>query len=436
MKFSFNRKEDINQSINIVVPNEEVEKLVAEKLKTAQKDSKLKGFRKGKAPLDVVTNIYGPEIRQEVIFDLATKSFHRQAEEQDLKIVSRPNLVPEKMEEGKDVKLKATFEVYPEISIGNLSRLSYVKPNCSITGDDLDKTILNLQKRMSEWKPSDQPSNEGDQVKINFIGKIDGEEFEGGSANDFPIELGSKSMIEGFEEGLVGLKKDQEKTLELKFPNDYGKKELAAKPVTFEIKVIEISKAILPELNEDFFKGTGIEAKDAEDYKKQVLGKLEEDLENILKGKVRQSLYDALVGANEFDVPKAMINSEISNMKLDMARRMGMDPKEIKEDLFPNETFEDEALKRVKIGMLLNKIIEENEFKPDPEKVKEIIEERARNYKDPQQVISYFYSDEEQLKNIESISLEEQVVELLIASAKPNEEELTYEECISGNHQG
>ena len=436
MKFSFNRKAEINQSLDIVVPNKEVEKLVAEKLKIAQKDSKLKGFRKGKAPLDVVTNIYGPEIRQEVIFDLATKSFHKQAEDQDLRIVSRPNLIPEKMEEGKDVKFKATFEVYPEISVGSLSRLSYTKPNCTITDEDLDKTVLNLQKRMSKWEPSDTVSEDGDQVKINFIGKIDGEEFEGGSANDFPIELGSKSMIEGFEDGLIGLKKDEEKTLELKFPDDYGKPELASKSVSFEVKVIEISRAVLPDLNEEFFKGTGIEAKDTEDYKKQVLVKLEEDLDNILKGKVRQNLYDSLVEANEFDVPKAMIDSEISNMKLDTSRRMGMDPKDMKEELFPNEMFEEEALKRVKVGMLLNKIIEDNEFKPDPDKVKEIIEERAKNYKEPQQVINYFYSDEEQLKNIESISLEEQVVDLLASSAKSKEEELTYEECISGNYQG
>ena len=436
MKFSFNRKAEINQSLDIVVPNKEVEKLVAEKLKIAQKDSKLKGFRKGKAPLDVVTNIYGPEIRQEVIFDLATKSFHKQAEDQDLRIVSRPNLIPEKIEEGKDVKFKATFEVYPEISVGSLSRLSYTKPNCTITDEDLDKTVLNLQKRMSKWEPSDTVSEDGDQVKINFIGKIDGEEFEGGSANDFPIELGSKSMIEGFEDGLIGLKKDEEKTLELKFPDDYGKPELASKSVSFEVKVIEISRAVLPDLNEEFFKGTGIEAKDTEDYKKQVLVKLEEDLDNILKGKVRQNLYDSLVEANEFDVPKAMIDSEISNMKLDTSRRMGMDPKDMKEELFPNEMFEEEALKRVKVGMLLNKIIEDNEFKPDPDKVKEIIEERAKNYKEPQQVINYFYSDEEQLKNIESISLEEQVVDLLASSAKSKEEELTYEECISGNYQG
>jgi trigger factor len=164
--------------------------------------------------------------------------------------------------------------------------------------------------------------------------------------------------------------------------------------------------------------------------------KLDEDLQNILKGKVKQSLFDSLLDANEFEVPASMISSEISNMKQDTARRMGMDPKDMKEDLFPSETFEEEALKRVKIGMLLNKIIEDSELKPNAEKVKEIIEERAKNYKEPQQVINYFYSDDEQLKNIESISLEEQVVDLLTSSAKSNEEELTYEECISGNYQG
>ena len=177
MKFSFKSKVDINQSLPIVVLNKDIEEQVLIKLKKAQKESKLKGFRKGKAPLDVVEGIYGPEIRQDVLWDLASKSFAKLAEEKDLKIVSRPNLIPEKIEEGKDVKFKATFEVYPEISLGGLSKLSYTNTNCKISEEDLDKTIVNLQKRMSKWEPSEEPSKEGDQVKINFIGKIDSEEF-------------------------------------------------------------------------------------------------------------------------------------------------------------------------------------------------------------------------------------------------------------------
>ena len=433
MKF-FKSKADINQSLDIVVPSAEIEEQVKLKLKAAQKDSKLKGFRKGKAPMDVVTSIYGPEIRQEVLWDLASKSFSKQAQEKDLKIVSRPNLVPEKLEEGKDAKFKATFEVYPEVSLAKMNKISYTNYLCQISDDDLDKTVQNLQKRLSQWEPTDEISQEGDQVKINFIGKIDGEEFEGGTAEDFTVEIGSKSMIEGFEDGLVGLKKGDSKTLELKFPEDYGKKELASKPVNFETQVNEVLKAKLPELNSEFFKSTGIEAEDIDSYKTEIRSKLEEDLVNILDGKIKQSLYDALLDANEFEVPSAMIESEVSNMKQDTARRMGLDPKDMNPDLFPDETFTEEATKRVKVGILLNTMIQERELKPDADKVKEIIEERAKNYKDPQQVINYFYSDDEQLRNIESISLEEQVVDILKEEAKSTDENITYEDCVSGTY--
>ena len=198
------------------------------------------------------------------------------------------------------------------------------------------------------------------------------------------------------------------------------------------VKVKEVSKPSLPELNEEFFKSTGIEVTSLEDYKKEVRSKLEEDLKNLLRNKTKQSVFDALSEKNDFEIPKAMIESEVANMRNDTARRMGMDPKEIDQELFPASTFEEEAAKRVKIGILLNKIIEEKDLKPDSDKVKEIIEERAASYKEPQQVINYFYSDEEQLKNIESISLEEQVIDILLSEAKASEEIISYEECVNG----
>ena len=434
MKFSFKSKVDINQDLQIVVPNKDIQEQVLIKLKAAQKDSKLKGFRKGKAPMDVVESIYGPEIRQDVLWDLASKTFSKIAQEKDLKIVSRPNLIPEKIEEGKDAKFKATFEVYPEVSLSKMSKISYTNFSCEISDDDLDKTITNLQKRMSQWETSTEASKDGDQVKISFVGKIEGEEFEGGTAEDFTVEIGSKSMIEGFEEGLIGLIAGDNKILELTFPDDYGKSDLASKPVNFETQVKEVLSPKLPELNEEFFKSTGIESDNIESFKKEVKTKLEEDLINILNGKIKQSLFDALLIANDFEVPSAMVDSEVSNMKQDTARRMGMDPKDMNEDLFPNETFTEEATKRVKVGILLNKIIEDKELKPDADKVKEIIEERAKNYKDPQQVINYFYSDDEQLRNIESISLEEQVVEIIKSEAKSVDENISYEDCVSGTY--
>ena len=315
-----------------------------------------------------------------------------------------------------------------------MSKISYTNFLCEITEEDLDKTITNLQKRMSQWVPSKDKSKSGDQVKIDFVGKIEGEEFEGGTAEDFTVEIGSKSMIEGFEDGLIGFEAGEKTMLELKFPDDYGKKDLASKPVCFETKINEVLRSKLPELNEEFFKGTGIETDNIEAFKKEVRSKLEEDLKNIINGKVKQSLFDALLQANDFKVPSSMIDSEVSNMKHETARRMGMDPKDLKEDLFPDETFKEEATKRVKVGILLNKIIEDKELKPDGDKVKEIIEERAKNYKDPQQVINYFYSDDEQLRNIESISLEEQVVEAIKVEAKSIDENISYEDCVSGTY--
>ena len=244
MKFSFKSNTDINQSLEIVVPIKDIEEQVSSKLKAAQKDSKLKGFRKGKAPLDVVTSIYGPEIRQDVLWDLASKTFSKIAQEKDLKIVSRPNLIPEKIEEGKDAKFKATFEVYPEVKLSKMSKVSYTNYLCEITEDDLDNTITNLQKRLSQWEPVDEVSKSGDQVKINFVGKIDGEEFEGGTADDFSVELGSKSMIEGFEDGLIGLKKGDKKSFALDYDDNFKTPQVAGKNVSFDIEVSEVREKI------------------------------------------------------------------------------------------------------------------------------------------------------------------------------------------------
>ena len=433
MKFSFGNKNDIEQSITISIPADDIQKQVKTKLNSAQRSAKIKGFRKGKAPIDVVKKMYEPEIRQDVINDAVIKKFYELVEEKNFKPVGRPNLIPERMEIEKDVIFKATFEVYPEISLGNLSRLSYTRAVSSVEEEDVNKTIENIRKRMCAWEPKEGNSSSGDQIKIDFVGKIDEEEFEGGSAKSFVVEIGSKSMIEGFEDGLIGLKKADKKDLNLTFPEDYGKTELASKKVVFNVEVKEVLKPKLPALNEEFFKSTGLEAKNPDEFKEEIKNKLEEDLTNLIENKSKSSILDSLREAHVFEVPNAMIESEVNNMRQDAARRVGMDPKEMNEDLFPKETFQEEAKKRVSVGVILNKIIEEKGIKADGERVRKMIEDRASMYKEPQQVISWFYSNEDQLRSIESISLEEQVIEILLSEANAVEEELTYEECVTGH---
>ena len=434
MKFSFGNKNDIEQSITISIPADDIQKLVKTKLNSAQRSAKIKGFRKGKAPIDVVKKMYEPEIRQDVINDAVIKKFYELVEEKNFKPIGRPNLVPERIEIEKDIIFKATFEVYPEISLGNLSRLSYTKAMSSVAEEDVNKTIENIRKRMCAWEPKGGNSSSGDQIKIDFVGKIDEEEFEGGSAKDFVVEIGSKSMIEGFEDGLIGLKKSDNKDLNLTFPEDYGKTELASKKVVFNVEVKEVLKPKLPALNEEFFKSTGLEAKNTNEFKKEIKNKLDEDLKNIIENKSKSSILDSLREAHVFEVPSAMIESEVNNMRQNAARRVGMDPKDMNEDLFPKETFIEEAKKRVSVGVILNKIIEEKGIKADGERVRKMVEDRASMYKEPQQVVNWFYSNEEQLRSIESISLEEQVIEILLSEANAVEEELTYEECVTGHN--
>ena len=433
MRFSFGNKNEVEQSLTITVAAEDIENQVKGKLNSAQKTAKIKGFRKGKAPIDVVKKMYEPEIRQDVVNDSVIKKFYELVEKQNLKVVGRPNLTPERLEIEKDVIFKATFEVYPEISLGSLSRLSYTKTVSSVTEEDVNKTIENIRKRMCSWETKEDISSSGDQIKIDFIGKIDNEEFEGGSAKDFVVEIGSKSMIEGFEEGLIGLKRADKKDLDLTFPEDYGKKDLASKRVVFSVEVKEVLKPKLPALNEEFFKSTGIEVKNLKEFEKEIRTKLQEDLENLIKNKSKASVLDSIREANVFEIPSAMIESEVNHMREDAARRVGMDPKDLKDDLFPKETFEEEAKKRVSVGIILNKIIEEKGLKADGDRVRKLIEDRAAMYKEPQQVVNWFYSNEEQLRSIESISLEEQVLEILLSEASAIEEELTYEECVTGN---
>jgi len=434
MKFSFGNKNDVEQSITISIPADDIQKQVKTKLNSAQRSAKIKGFRKGKAPIDVVKKMYEPEIRQDVINDAVIKKFYELVEEKNFKPVGRPNLVPERIEMEKDIIFKATFEVYPEISLGNLSRLSYTKAVSSVGEEDINKTIENIRKRMCTWELKGGNSSSGDQIKIDFIGKIDEEEFEGGSAKDFVVEIGSKSMIEGFEDGLIGLKKSDNKDLNLTFPEDYGKTELASKKVVFNVEVKEVLKPKLPALNEEFFKSTGLEAKNTNEFKKEIKNKLEEDLKNLIENKSKSSILDSLREAHAFEVPSAMIESEVNNMRQNAARRVGMDPKDMNEDLFPKETFLEEAKKRVSVGVILNKIIEEKGIKADGERVRKMVEDRASMYKEPQQVVNWFYSNEEQLRSIESISLEEQAIEILLSEANAVEEELTYEECVTGHN--
>jgi len=433
MKFSFNKKSKLDETITITIPSKEIEEKIEKQLLQTQRDSKIKGYRKGKAPYKVVKKLYEGEIRGDVINDTVSHSFYHLVEEKGLKPVGPPKMTPKSLVTGKDVKFEATFDVYPEVKLSNLTNINFVKPLCELKEKDVNDSISNLQKRLSSWNLKEGSSAIGDQVKINFTGFVDDKEFEGNSAKDFTLELGSNSMIPGFEDGILGKNKEDTFEINLNFPDDYHAKDMASKEAKFKIEVLEVLESSPPEMNEEFFKTVGIEAKDEKTFRDEIKKRLEEDLKKALSNKTKSRIFEGLLDANPFELPESMIENEIDNMRKESARRMGIEPDKIKIEDFPGDLFKEEATKRVKLGVLLNGLVEELQLKADPDKVKKLIEERASTYQDPQQVINWFYSNDEQLKQIEFLSLEEQASESILAKAKSSEEHLSYEECIKSN---
>ena len=401
------------------------------KLLKEQASSDLKGYRKGKAPLDVIENIYGEQLKARVIYEVMTNEFYKIITEKKISVVGQPALNPLSMDIKKDINIEASYEVYPEFNLKKFSSLKIKKPECELTEKDIDNTIEKMQKRFGKLEAVEKEITLGDFAKINFEGFLDDEKFEGGEAKDYLIEIGSKNMIPGFEEGLIGLRSGDKKNLNLKFPEDYHAENLKGKETLFKIEVNEVLNTQLAELEEEFFKQAGIPSKSEEDFRNNLKIQLEKDLRITEKRKLKERIFDAIEEQNVLEIPSAMVLAEAQNLRNSSAQQMGMDPSKLKDEELPINTFEENATKRVKLGVILNKIIEERKIEKNDEIIKELIEERANGFKDPEQYKQWIFSNEEQLKNLESIALEEQVTELISSEAKCEIEQLSFEEMMS-----
>ena len=428
--FGINKKKTENK-LTLKLDSSSLQEQYNKKIEEQQRSSNLKGYRKGKAPKDVIEQYYGDQITSQIIYEGMTNTFYKKISEDKISVVGQPQLNPLTMDIKKDIKFEAIYESYPEFTLKKFSSIKYKKPIASLLEADLDNSILQMQKRFGNLEKIDESVSDGKYAKIDFEGYLNEELFEGGAAKDYLIEIGSNNMIPGFEEGLIGLKVGDEKDLNINFPDDYHAEDLKGKPVKFKIKVNEVLETSLPELNKDFFSKIGIDVETTEEFKKDLKVKLEKDLEVSLKRKEKERLFDSLEKLNPIEIPSAMVMAESENLRKSAAQQMGMDISKIKDEELPLENFSENATKRVRLGVILNKIIEDNDLKSNPELVKELIEERSSGFKDPEQYKNWIYGNEEQLKNIESLALEEQVTDLLISQSKSEEENLSFEEVMT-----
>lgn len=360
-----------------------------------------------------------------------TNEFYKIVTEKKISVVGQPALNPLSMDINKDINVEASYEVYPEFDLKKFSSLKIKKPECDLKEEDVNSTIEKMQKRFGKLESVQKEISDGDFAKINFEGFLDNEKFEGGEAKDYLIEIGSKNMIPGFEEGLIGLKAGDKKDLNLNFPDDYHAENLKGKETLFKIEVNEVLNTQPAELNEEFYIQAGIPSNSEKEFRDNLKTQLEKDLKITQKRKLKERIFDAIEEQNTLEIPSAMVLAEAQNLRNSSAQQMGMDPTKLKDEELPLNTFEENATKRVKLGVILNKIIEERKIEKNDEVIKELIEERASGFKDPEQYKQWIFGNEDQLKNIESIALEEQVTELISSEAKCETEKLSFEEIMA-----
>ena len=436
MQVSIETTSGLERRLTVGVPAAEVDSEVQKRLQQAAKNIRINGFRKGKVPMKVVKQRYGDGVRQEVLGDVINRSFYEAVRKEDVKPAGQPSIEPKQFEEGKDLEYVATFEVYPSVELGDFSKIEVTRYKADVTAEDVDKMIDVLREHQASWKEVDRAAQDGDQVNIDFVGTRDGEAFEGGSAEGQNLVLGSGSMIPGFEDGLVGLKAGDEKTLELTFPEDYQAEELRGAAVEFKVTVNSVSEKELPELDKDFYAKFGVEKGGKPQFRKEVKANMARELKNAIKAKTKNQVMDALLETHKPDLPKALVSSEIETLRQQMMQRFGGQQQNFDvKSLLPDTMFQEDAERRVALGLVVGEIVKENQIKVDADRVREMVEELASTYEEPEAVVNYYYENRQLLSSVESAALEDQVVDFILDKAKVTDESSSYDDIVTRQKQ-
>lgn len=436
MQVSVETTSGLERRLTIGIPADVVDAEVNKRLQEATKTVKINGFRKGKVPLKVVKQRYGAGVRDEVLGDAINKSFYDALQQESLRPAGSPQIEPKNnLDEGGDVEFVATFEVYPSIELADLNDIELIQYSAVIEDADVDKMLETLRKSRGTWIDLDDTAAENDhRLKISYVGTRDGEAFDGGSAEGQWLVLGSKSMIPGFEDGLLGAKPGDERTLELTFPSEYQVESLRNAEVKFEVTVELVQAQELPEMDDAFFEQLGVKEGGKEKFREEVKNNMEREKRKALRAKLKNQVMDALVDAHDVELPKALVLNEINVLRDQAIQQYGAiaDKIDVKA-LLPDEMFKEQAERRTALGLIVSEVVKLEKLQADKDKVREIIEETASTYESPEDVINYYYSNEQILANVEAAALEEQVVDTLVGKVKLVEKTISYEEAIGAD---
>ncbi len=430
MQVSVETTSGLERLMTVSVPAERIDQDVNKRIQQTARTVKIDGFRPGKVPVKVVKQRYGKGIREEVLGQVVQESFYQALQQEEINPAGTPAIEFTKDAEGESLEYTAKFEVYPAIELADFSAVEIEKKSAEVKDADLDQMIETLRKQQADWAEVEREAVDGDRVRIDFEGFVDGEAFDGGKGEGMDLVLGSNTMIPGFETGLVGAKAGAEVELNVTFPETYQAENLQGKDAVFNVKVATVSEQVLAELNEEFFEKFGLEEKTEEAFRAEVSKNMSRELNQALKMKLKDQVFTKLLEANAIEVPAALVDSEIDNLRRQAVMQFAGPDSDMDPNALPKEMFTDQADRRVKIGLLMQEVIKVNELEADEARVRSTLEEMAETYQDPQQVIDWYMGNEEMLGQIKGLVLEEQVVDQLLAAAKVSDVEVSYEDAI------
>lgn len=435
MQVSIETTGGLERRMKVQVPAERVDREVEQRLRDLGKRAKLNGFRPGKIPFSVVKKRFGDGVRQEVVGDLLRDTCNEALTQEKLNPAGGPRIDAVNSEPGKDLEYTATFEVYPEISLQGTEGIAIERPVAEVTEADIDSMVDNLRHQRAGWETVSRAAAEGDRVQLDFEGRVDGAEFPGNKGEKILVTLGEGRMLPDFEAGLKGAQADERREFAVKFPEDYQTREVAGKTAQFEVQVHRVEAQVLPAVDEAFCKSFGVENGNLEQLRSEVSENMRREMADTVHQRMKEQLLDALLAANALTIPKALVDDEIEHLRQDALARMGVRDARKSVDL-PRELFAEQAERRVRLGLILGELIKRQDLQADRARVDERLERLASDYSNPGEAQRSLRANPAVMHQLETLVLEDQVVDGLIAKAAVTDKPTTFKELMHfGEHE-
>lgn len=433
MQVSVEATNGLERRMTVSLPAADIDVQVVERLKKAQKTVAINGFRKGKVPMNVLQQRFGPSVRQEVLGEVVNKSYGEALAKEEIRPAGQPTIEPlDDQQDGEEFSYTAVFEVFPQVELSDISKIKLEQAEASVADSDIDEMLETLRKQNATFETVERAAADGDTVVIDFKGSIDGEEFAGGSAEGQSLNLGSGSMIPGFESGIIGMNAEETRNVEVTFPKDYQAEELQGKDAVFAITLHEVKESILPEIDAEFMAKFGIDDGDMDAFRTEIKSNMQRELENKMLSYVKNQVMDALVENHEFDLPLSMVKEEIIRSKQEMFQQYGQGAN-IDVSQFPDEPFVEQGERRVKLGLIISELVSSAELSADADAVKAEITKIASTYESPEEVEQYYYGNENLLNSVQMKVLEDRVVDHVVSLAKVEKVDLSYADLMAKN---